>query len=226
MTYKVVHYINQFYAGIGGEEKADWKPEVREGFMGPGMQLEKLLGSEAKIVATVICGDGFYGENTDEARATCLDMIKKYQPDLFIAGPAFNAGRYGFACGDIAATVGASALLLLHARIWAPPTAALAGLLLVYPLWSWRRLEATSAYMLQELRAFSQEPDLLSALAQAPMKGASLPRSPAESGMSRPSVVRLMLPPPRSSCPRPSRGRALGRPSPRSACLSSSRRGP
>ena len=107
MTFKVVHYINQFYAGIGGEEKADWKPEVREGFMGPGMQLEKLLGSEAKIVATVICGDGFYGENTDEARATCLDMIKKYQPDLFIAGPAFNAGRYGFACGDIAATVGA-----------------------------------------------------------------------------------------------------------------------
>ena len=38
--------------------------------------------------------------------------------------------------------------------------------MLVYPLWSWRRLEATSAYMLQELRAFSQEPDLLSALAQ------------------------------------------------------------
>lgn len=66
----------------------------------------------------------------------------------------------------VVATVGASALLLLHARMWAPPTAALAGLLLVYPLWSWRRLEATSAYMLQELRAFSQEPDLLSALAQ------------------------------------------------------------
>lgn len=66
----------------------------------------------------------------------------------------------------IAATVAASAVLLLQARIWAPPTAALVGLLLVYPLWSWRRLEATSAYMLQELKAFSQEPDLLSALAQ------------------------------------------------------------
>ena len=25
---KVVHYINQFYGGIGGEEKADVKPEV------------------------------------------------------------------------------------------------------------------------------------------------------------------------------------------------------
>ena len=26
-------------------------------------------------------------------------MVKKYNPDLFIAGPAFNAGRYGVACG-------------------------------------------------------------------------------------------------------------------------------
>ena len=32
-------------------------------------------------------------------------MVKKYNPDLFIAGPAFNAGRYGVACGDICKTV-------------------------------------------------------------------------------------------------------------------------
>ena len=64
------------------------------------------------------------------------------------------------------ATVAASALLLLHGRVWAPPTAALAGLFLIYPLWSWRRLEATSAYMFQELQAFSREPDLLSALSR------------------------------------------------------------
>jgi CHASE2 domain-containing sensor protein/nitrogen-specific signal transduction histidine kinase len=58
------------------------------------------------------------------------------------------------------AIIGLSAFLLLKAHIWAPPTAALAGLLLVYPLWSWRRLEATSAYMIQELRRFSDEPEL------------------------------------------------------------------
>ena len=38
--YKVVHYINQFFAGIGGEEKADHMPEVREGAVGPGMGLK------------------------------------------------------------------------------------------------------------------------------------------------------------------------------------------
>jgi len=32
-------------------------------------------------------------------------MVKKYNPDLFIAGPAFNAGRYGVACGSICKAV-------------------------------------------------------------------------------------------------------------------------
>ena len=107
MTLKVVHYINQFYAGIGGEEKADHQPEIREGIVGPGMGLNAAFGGEAEIVASVICGDGYYGEHTEEARAKCLEMVAAKKPDLFIAGPAFNAGRYGFACGDIAATVAA-----------------------------------------------------------------------------------------------------------------------
>ena len=38
--YKIVHYINQFFAGIGGEEKADYTPELREGVVGPGMGLK------------------------------------------------------------------------------------------------------------------------------------------------------------------------------------------
>jgi glycine reductase len=102
---KVVHYINQFYGGIGGEEKADVKPEVREGVVGPGMALKAALGNEAEVVATVICGDSYFNENLEEASAEVLEMVKKYNPDLFIAGPAFNAGRYGVACGSICKAV-------------------------------------------------------------------------------------------------------------------------
>ena len=37
---KVVHYINQFFAQIGGEEKADYPAELRVGeVVGPGMAL-------------------------------------------------------------------------------------------------------------------------------------------------------------------------------------------
>lgn len=99
---RVVHYINQFYAGIGGEEKADHKPEVREGYVGPGMAFQQAFKDEAKIVATVVCGDSYFNENMDSALAEVLDMIKKYEPDLVLVGPAFNAGRYGVACGAVA----------------------------------------------------------------------------------------------------------------------------
>ena len=103
---RVVHYINQFYAGIGGEEKADITPEVREGFVGPGMGINGLLKAKgAEIVATVICGDSYFNENMTKAKEEIIEMIKRYNPDIFIAGPAFNAGRYGVACGAIATEV-------------------------------------------------------------------------------------------------------------------------
>lgn len=102
---RIVHYINQFFAGIGGEEKADYEPEVREGAVGPGMEFNKRFGDEAEIVATVICGDSYFNENIEEAKSRILQMVKKYNPDVFIAGPAFNAGRYGVACGTIANAV-------------------------------------------------------------------------------------------------------------------------
>jgi len=103
--FKVVHYINQFFAGIGGEEKADIKPEIRDGVVGPGMALQGAMGEDVEIVATIICGDSYFNENVEEAQAEILAMVKKHNPDLFIAGPAFNAGRYGTACGTIAKAV-------------------------------------------------------------------------------------------------------------------------
>ena len=106
MTYKVVHYINQFFAGIGGEEKADIAPEVREGVVGPGMALNNFLKKDgAEIVATIICGDSYFAENMDAASDFVVEAMKKYNADGFVAGPAFNAGRYGIACGAVAAAV-------------------------------------------------------------------------------------------------------------------------
>lgn len=103
--YKIVHYINQFFAGIGGEEKADYKPELREGNVGPGLALDTALGEDYEVVATIICGDNYFGENLETATDTVLEMVKKYNPDVFVAGPAFNAGRYGVACGTICKAV-------------------------------------------------------------------------------------------------------------------------
>lgn len=39
---RVVHYINQFFANIGGEEMADFAPELRNGAVGPGLAFRRL----------------------------------------------------------------------------------------------------------------------------------------------------------------------------------------
>lgn len=101
---KVIHYINQFFAGIGGEDKADHQPEIREGAVGPGMALNEAL-KDAKVTHTVVCGDNTMGTDTEKATATILEFLKDKEFDIFIAGPAFQAGRYGVACGTICKAV-------------------------------------------------------------------------------------------------------------------------
>ncbi len=103
---KVVHYINQFFAQIGGEEKADYPAEIRVGeVVGPGMALTQQFKDDAEIIATIICGDSYFNENLEKAKADILAWVKEQAPDVFVAGPAFNAGRYGVACGTIADAV-------------------------------------------------------------------------------------------------------------------------
>jgi glycine reductase len=103
--FRVVHYLNQFFGQIGGEDKAGTPPFSKEGPVGPGMALKGLFGDKAEIVATVICGDTWFNENIDEAKAQVVKMIAQHKPDLVIAGPAFNAGRYGVACGAVSEAV-------------------------------------------------------------------------------------------------------------------------
>lgn len=103
--YRIVHYMNQFFGGIGGEEKADVRPESRDGALGPGVAFSRALEGKAEIVGTVICGDGYFAENMDKASQEIVAEIAKFQPDAVITGPAFNAGRYGTACGAVAEAV-------------------------------------------------------------------------------------------------------------------------
>lgn len=102
---RAVHYLNQFFAQIGGEEKAGIAPGVKEGATGPGRLLEGALGDRGEIVATLYCGDNYFAENRDRAIEELLEKCARYRPDLLIAGPAFDSGRYGIACGGICQAV-------------------------------------------------------------------------------------------------------------------------
>ena len=102
---RVVHYLNQFFGGIGGEDKADTPLEVRPGAVGPGRALEQVLPEGAEIVGTIICGDNFAAEHTEEITRQVVRQVEEWKADLFLAGPCFEAGRYGTAAGALCAAV-------------------------------------------------------------------------------------------------------------------------
>lgn len=71
------------------------------------------------------------------------------------------------------ALVLASSTAALAANLWFPPGAALAGIILVYPLWGWRRLQAMSAFMQKEIGDLEREGDIVP-LALNPDRGSDL----------------------------------------------------
>jgi glycine reductase len=103
---RIVHYLNQLFGGVGGEEAAGVGPRLVEGPLGPGRALAPALSAGEAIVATVVCGDNYVAERTGAAVAELVALVRSAEPDLVLAGPAFNAGRYGQACGALCQAVG------------------------------------------------------------------------------------------------------------------------
>ena len=98
---RIVHYVNQFFGGLGGEEQAGTPLEARDGAVGPGKLLEQLCGGDAKVVMTLVCGDNYAVENQDAMVADAIEKVRQAKADLFVAGPCFQAGRYGMAAGAL-----------------------------------------------------------------------------------------------------------------------------
>ncbi|GAA4335194.1 CHASE2 domain-containing protein [Pigmentiphaga soli] len=82
-----------------------------------------------------------------QSAAFALAMVALLLPGLWLASPR-RALALTAALMVATAAVG---FLALHAGLWLPPGAPLAVMLLLYPLWVWRRLEAAVAYLGAEL---------------------------------------------------------------------------
>ncbi len=105
---RILYYLNQFFAGIGGEEKADVPVGSREGALGPGKRLQDLLGDSANIVVTAYCGDNYFAGHTNEALEGILQIAREHDVKMLVAGPAFASGRYGFTCVEVCHSVSTS----------------------------------------------------------------------------------------------------------------------
>jgi betaine reductase len=130
---RAVHYLNQFFAGIGGEDKAETPPTRFEGPVGPGRGLAAAFEG-IEIAATVACGDDYFAEHEQEATSGTLELVQAESPDLVVAGPAFGSGRYGYACAKVARSAvesGIPAVAAMHEEN--PGVAAGGGKVLIAP---------------------------------------------------------------------------------------------
>jgi glycine reductase complex component B subunit gamma len=129
---KAVHYLNQFFAGMGGEDQAETPPTRLDGAVGPGRGLAAEL-VDVEIVATLACGDDFFAEHEDEALAQLLAWLGAERPNVLVAGPAFGSGRYGYACARLAAEAAARGIPSVAAMHEENPGVEAAGAAYVVP---------------------------------------------------------------------------------------------
>src|SRR6266567_1443946 len=114
---RVVHYVNQFFGGIGGEEMAHVGVSFADGVVGASRALQQALGTQGTLLGTIIGGDNYVSEQRDEALAAITEHLQNLRPEVVIAGPAFNAGRYGLACAEVckaAQALGLKAVTGMH----------------------------------------------------------------------------------------------------------------
>jgi len=113
---RVVHYLNQFQAGVGGEDAASTPPQVHDELVGPSRLLARLLepggeqsGDAHEVVASISCGDD-HAASDPGVMTEVLRLAREVGAEMIVAGPAFGSGRYGLACGRLVAGAAAEGM--------------------------------------------------------------------------------------------------------------------
>lgn len=74
---RVVYYLNQFYAQIGGEELASIPLQVLDTPIGPSAAFAAAVKeSGIEVVATLVCGDNYFSEHNEEVTEQITDLLK------------------------------------------------------------------------------------------------------------------------------------------------------
>lgn len=133
-------------------------PATPQGELRPGVEVQ------AALLQTLIEGGGPRTLSAGWVLALSLLPLALLVAGFLALRPVANMALGGML---IVLTAVGTALAFLACGLWFPPSAAVAGLALAYPLWSWRRLAAASAYMQSEVEAFERDGVRLTGRAQA-----------------------------------------------------------
>lgn len=113
----------------------------------PGVEIQ------AALVDTLLRGGGIVVAPVWAVAALSLAALWAFMSGALLLRPSWSLLLgLGLAVAVFAATTIAFAM-----GVWLRPLAAICGLFLALPLWSWRRLAAASAYMSEELEIFLRD---------------------------------------------------------------------
>lgn len=136
----------------GGQGDRYATPLSGEGGLAPGVELQ------ATLLNTLLAGDGLREAGLPLRLALALLPLGLALAGYLFLRPGTTLLMVGGLICLVLATCGAA---MAAGGTWLPPSAAVLGLALSWPLWSWRRLAAASAYMRAELETFERSGDAL-----------------------------------------------------------------
>ena len=153
-------------------------PVSPRGVLRPGVEIQ------AALLDTLIRGDAL--RPVPPVLLAFLSLIPLWglMAAFLMLRPAISLAA---GVGTLVAVFAVCALAFLFG-IWLAPMAAVAGVALAWPLWSWRRLEAASAYMQAEIEAFRADGPWLSDLADERAHGDHIDR---QAGVLKAALTRL-----------------------------------
>jgi CHASE2 domain-containing sensor protein/signal transduction histidine kinase len=153
-------------------------PVSPHGELRPGVEIQ------AALLDTLIRGDAIRAPPAPLLAVLSLIPLWALMAAFLMLRPAISLA---VGAGAIAAVFLVSALAFLTG-IWLAPMAAVAGVALAWPLWSWRRLEAASAYMQAEIDAFRADGPWLADIAAPHAPGDHIDR---QAGVLKAALLRL-----------------------------------
>jgi len=112
----------------------------------------------ANVLDTLLSGHEIY-----PVRALWIFVLSLLPLAVLLAGfLVLSPWRSLVLTASLCCSVAAVSIALLYGvRLWMSPVPAMVGLIAVYPIWNWRRLEMTMSYLRQELQRLADEPHLL-----------------------------------------------------------------
>lgn len=136
-------------------------PSAPHGELSPGVEIQ------AALLQTLLEGGGPRTLSPPWVLAFSLVALGLLVSGFLVLRPFANMV---LGAALIVLTLASSLLAFLALNLWFPPAAAVAGLALAYPLWSWRRLAAASAYMQSEVETFQRDGSPLPINALTPLR--------------------------------------------------------